>query len=106
AHSIEVTPVSPYNRVHKPFWSQTDSSSSSWWLQPPKAFRIIAYSSCAILYLMNLNWCSSGRDSSKVVLALTLFFLFCMSSVVTVTVRPFFFVEPSFAVAASSLGAS
>nr|GEU98970.1 hypothetical protein [Tanacetum cinerariifolium] len=33
---------------------------------PPKVFRIAAHSSCAVLYLLNLNWCSSGRDSSKV----------------------------------------
>nr|GEY57247.1 copia protein [Tanacetum cinerariifolium] len=31
-------------------------------------------------------WCSSGRDSSRVVLAFTSFFLFCMSSAVNVTV--------------------
>nr|GEU92000.1 ribonuclease H-like domain-containing protein [Tanacetum cinerariifolium] len=36
------------------------------------------------------NWCSSGRDSSRVVLAFTSFFFFCMSSAVNVTVLPDF----------------
>nr|GEY48957.1 hypothetical protein [Tanacetum cinerariifolium] len=49
-----------------------------------------------------------GRDSSKVVLAFTSFFFFFISSVMTATIRPFIFAEPSLAdtVAASSLGAS
>nr|GEW49789.1 ribonuclease H-like domain-containing protein [Tanacetum cinerariifolium] len=65
---------------------------------PPNVFRIAAHSSCAVLYLLNRNWCSSGRDSSKVVLAFTSFFLFCMSSAVTVTVLPFFLPVPSLVV--------
>nr|GFB09427.1 hypothetical protein [Tanacetum cinerariifolium] len=35
-------------------------------------------------------WCSSGRDSSRVVLAFTSFFFFCMSSAVNVTILPDF----------------
>nr|GEV60495.1 P-loop nucleoside triphosphate hydrolases superfamily protein with CH (Calponin Homology) domain-containing protein [Tanacetum cinerariifolium] len=53
---------------------------------PPNVLRITAQSSFAVLYLLNLNWCSSGRDSSRVVLAFTLFFFLCISSVVIVTV--------------------
>nr|GFA77486.1 reverse transcriptase domain-containing protein [Tanacetum cinerariifolium] len=49
---------------------------------------------------------SVGRASSKVVLALTSFFLFCMSSIVTAVVLPFFLAAPSLAEAATSLGAS
>ncbi|GJT22996.1 hypothetical protein Tco_0892933 [Tanacetum coccineum] len=37
----------------------------------------------------------SGRANNKVVLALTSFLLFCMSSVVIATVLPFFFAEAS-----------
>nr|GFB26966.1 hypothetical protein [Tanacetum cinerariifolium] len=57
---------------------------------PPNVFRIAAQSSRAVLYLLNRSWCSSGRDSSRVVLAFTSFFFFCMSSVVNVTVLPDF----------------
>nr|GEW57565.1 copia protein [Tanacetum cinerariifolium] len=35
-------------------------------------------------------WCSSGRDSSRVVLAFTSFFFFCMSSAINVTILPDF----------------
>nr|GEU67941.1 hypothetical protein [Tanacetum cinerariifolium] len=61
---------------------------------PPNVLRIAAHSSFAVLYLLNLNWCSSGRDSSRVVLAFTSFFFLCISSVVIVTVLPDFASAP------------
>nr|GEZ94672.1 hypothetical protein [Tanacetum cinerariifolium] len=64
---------------------------------PPNVFRIAAYNSCAVLYLLNCNWCSSGRANSKVVLAFISFFLFCMSLVVNATVLSFFVAVPPLA---------
>nr|GEY41013.1 putative ribonuclease H-like domain, reverse transcriptase, RNA-dependent DNA polymerase [Tanacetum cinerariifolium] len=57
-------------------------------LLPQNVLRIAAQSSFAVLYLLNLNWCSLGRDSNRVVLAFTSFFFLCISSVVIVTVLP------------------
>ncbi|GKD32001.1 hypothetical protein Tco_1242779 [Tanacetum coccineum] len=54
-----------------------------------------SHNSLAVSYLLNLNRCSSGRANNRVVLALTSFLYFCISSAVIAIVIPFFFAEPS-----------